>query len=499
MNHVRSYSSDNSAQYEKSNSNSSLTKNANGGSMGSSPIFRATSNSNIEERKSSMGMDKSKSRSLLHSLTNLTTINLSSIPNLTTALPPTPAMHWKKIDASGKAPPRCLRGHTMCMIDEKIYIFGGCDNKVCYNDLYVFDADTSWWMHCKTNGTPPAPCRAHSCVTIDKKIYFFGGGDGPTYYNDLYILDTQTLTWYKPNVGGDIPGARRAHAMWTYNKKIYIFAGGDGSRALNDVYALSISPPSSSFYNNTISSVVAENSPRFRSSTITGVTGDSRSPIIGSLSDRGSVISGGGNSNNNTLTKSMARNTVIGNSSTTTSNNNNNNNTPTLLDYIYTWTHINTTGKSPSPRGYHTSNIVGSKVIVFGGSDGHECFNDIHILDLKTNHWSRIDADQPIPRLSHSSTQVGSYLFIIGGHDGMKYSRDVLLLNLVTMNWETRKVYGKVPSGRGYHTAVLYDSRIYVFGGYDGHHVFNEMYALELSACAYLPQITDFEVAEMVE
>jgi len=486
---MRSYSSDNSLQWEKNTSTVNTTRHTNTGSMGSSPIFRATSNSNIEERKSSIGIDRSKSRSLLQTLTNISSLNLNSIPNVvTTALPPTPAMHWKKIDATGKAPPRSLRGHTMCMIEEKIYVFGGCDNKVCYNDLYIFDADTNWWMHCKTNGTPPSPCRAHSCVAIDDDIYFFGGGDGPTYYNNLYVLDTRTLTWYKPKVDGDLPGARRAHTMWAYNNMIYIFAGGDGSKALNDVYALSITPPSTSFTNNTLATALAENSPRFVGSVI-GSSGasDCKSPVVGSLSERSSVIG------TSSLNK-MSRNTILG-----SNNGNNNNTTPTILDYTFTWSNIKTTGKSPSPRGYHTSNLVGSKVIVFGGSDGHECFNDIHILDLKTNHWSRIDADQPIPRLSHSSTQVGSYLFIIGGHDGIKYSREVLLLNLVTMNWETRKVYGKVPSGRGYHTAVLYDSRIYVFGGYDGHHVFNEMYALELSACAYLPQITDFEVAEMVD
>jgi len=492
MNHSRSYSSDTGGQSGKNGSVSTLARNANANSMGSSPIFRASSNGQIEDRKGSI--DKSRSRSMLQSLTNMSNINLGSIPNLpSTALPPTPAMHWKKIDPCGKAPPRSLRGHTMCMINEKIYVFGGCDNKVCYNDLYIFDADTNWWMHCKTNGTPPPPCRAHSCVAIDDDIYFFGGGDGPTYYNSIYVLDTNTLTWYKPKVDGEIPGARRAHAMWTYNNMIYIFAGGDGSKALNDVYALSISPPSSSFSNNTISTAnfsnIVENSPRFMANVINN-NSDVRSPVIGSFSDRGSVYA---NSNNSTLTKGMSTQYMKN------GGNANNNGPPTILDYTFTWTQIQTTGKPPAPRGYHTSNLVGSKVIVFGGSDGHECFNDIHILDLKTNHWSRVEADQPIPRLSHSSTQVGSYLFIIGGHDGMKYSRDVLLLNLVTMNWETRKVYGTVPSGRGYHTAVLYDSRIYIFGGYDGHHVFNEMYALELSACAYLPQITDFEVAEMVE
>jgi len=491
MNHSRSASSEAAAQWGKCASVNSLARNATSNPAISSPVYKTSSNGALDEGKENL--DKNKSRSLLQSMTNMSNANLSSIPNLpSNALPPTPAMHWKKIDSYGKVPPRALRGHTMCMIEEKIYIFGGCDNKVCYNDLYIFDADTNWWMHSKTNGTPPPPCRAHSCIAIDNDIYFFGGGDGPTYYSDIYILDTTTLTWYKPKVDGDVPGARRAHTMWTYNNMIYIFAGGDGSKALNDVYALSITSPSTTLTNNTISTPTIENSPRVGNSLVNGSSGsvvDGRSPVIGSVGDRASVYTN--LSNSNLFKGGVNSPSIYKNTPQTT--------TPTLLDYTYTWSLIQTTGKPPAPRGYHTSSIVGSKVIVFGGSDGHECFNDIHILDLKTNHWSRIDADQPVPRLSHSSTQVGSYLFIIGGHDGMKYSRDVLLLNLVTMNWETRKIYGTIPSGRGYHTAVLYDSRIYMFGGYDGHHVFNEMYALELSACAYLPQITDFEVAEMVE
>lgn len=391
--HSRSFSPETS-QWQKGSITLSRTNNSD--SFNSSPVF------NQDDKKIN---DKSKSRSISQSLTRISSLNINQM----STLPPTTAMHWKKIEACGKAPPRPLRAHTMCMIGEKIYIFGGCDTKVCYNDLYIFDADTNWWLHNKTIGTAPPPCRAHSSTAIDDNIFIFGGGDGPTYYNVIYILNTKTLTWSQPVVEGDIPGSRRAHTMWTYNHMIYIFAGGDGAKALNDVYALS------------------------------------------------------------------------------------------LINDKYVWSVVKTTGKPPVPRGYHTSNIVGSKVIVYGGSDGHECFNDIHILDMMTNHWTRIDADRPIPRLSHTSTQVGSYLFIIGGHDGMKYSRDVILLNLVTMNWETRKVYGVIPSGRGYHSSILYDSRIYVFGGYDGHQVFNDMFALELSACAYLPQITDFEVAEMVE
>jgi hypothetical protein len=67
-------------------------------------------------------------------------------------------------------------------------------------------------------------------------------------------------------------------------------------------------------------------------------------------------------------------------------------------------------------------------------------------------------------------------------------------LLIVSMNWERRKVYGSAPKARGYHTAVLYDSRLYIIGGYDGKNFFDDVYILELSSCAYLPQITNFEV-----
>lgn len=47
-----------------------------------------------------------------------------------------------------------------------------------------------------------------------------------------------------------------------------------------------------------------------------------------------------------------------------------------------TWSKLESTGRPPISRGYHTSNLVGDKLVVYGGSDGHECFNDVHVLDL---------------------------------------------------------------------------------------------------------------------
>jgi hypothetical protein len=49
-----------------------------------------------------------------------------------------------------------------------------------------------------------------------------------------------------------------------------------------------------------------------------------------------------------------------------------------------TWEEWKTKGDPPARKGYHTANLVGDKMIVFGGSDGHASFADVHVLDLGT-------------------------------------------------------------------------------------------------------------------
>jgi hypothetical protein len=51
------------------------------------------------------------------------------------------------------------------------------------------------------------------------------------------------------------------------------------------------------------------------------------------------------------------------------------------------WQNLLPAGQVPVPRGYHTANLVGDKLVVFGGSDGHECFSDVHVCDL-SKYWA---------------------------------------------------------------------------------------------------------------
>ncbi|KAH8648017.1 hypothetical protein BGZ60DRAFT_423429 [Tricladium varicosporioides] len=325
---------------------------------------------------------------------------------------PASGMYWSRAPVSGSSH-TSLRAHTTTLIGSNIYVFGGCDSRSCFNELYVLDADAFYFSCPFVCGEIPVPLRAMTCTAVGKKLIVFGGGDGPAYYNDVYVLDTVNFRWSKPKIGGDRqPSKRRAHTACLYRNGIYVFGGGDGVRALNDVWRLDVADTNKMSW-KLISA-----------------------PSSGSVEDK----------------------------------------------------------TKPKARGYHTANMVGSKLIIFGGSDGGECFRDVWVFDVETLLFSPVHIPISYPRLSHTATIVGSYLFVIGGHDGVEYSNEVLLLNLVTMVWDKRKIYGQPPKPRGYHGAVLHDSRLVVVGGFDGGEVFGDVQVLELAVHAYYSQISHFSI-----
>ncbi|KAI3399923.1 hypothetical protein diail_5079 [Diaporthe ilicicola] len=347
-------------------------------------------------------------------------------PTSSTHVAPAPSsgMYWSRAPVSGRPHP-ALRAHTTTIIGSNIYVFGGCDSRACFNDLYVLDADAFHWSQPYVSGDIPVPLRAMTCTAVGKKLVVFGGGDGPAYYNEVYVLDTVNFRWTKPRIMGDrVPSKRRAHTACLYKNGIYVFGGGDGVRALNDIWRLDVSDLSKMSWK-----------------------------LVSSPTDEGG-----------SKTKSPGGSTTPGKDS------------------------------KPKARGYHTANIVDGKLIIFGGSDGGECFNDVWVYDIETHAWKSAPVSGTFRRLSHTATIVGSYLFVIGGHDGNEYSNDVLLLNLVQMTWDKRKVYGLPPSGRGYHGTVLHDSRLLTIGGFDGGEVFGDVWILEMAVHAYYSQISHFQI-----
>ncbi|KZP05813.1 galactose oxidase, partial [Athelia psychrophila] len=327
-------------------------------------VTGAASSSNVEQKKrvvSNSGAAEARPR-------------MRYVPKLphTESYPvaPTTGMYWSRASVFGETPGRPMKAHSATVVDNVVWVFGGCDETGCYRDVYCFDTETMHWSHPTMTGEIPPPCRAHTATLIDRKIVFIAGGQGPNYYDKTYILDTITRRWKLAQIEGVNPPPRRAHTAVLYKGQIWVFGGGNGMQALNDVWALD----------------VAHGVEKLK------------------------------------------------------------------------WTKIDTHGKKPQERGYHTANLVGNHMVVIGGSDGRDTYQDIWFLNLDTALWTKAKLDKEYKRLSHTATQVGSYLFVLGGYEGSAFSPEMLLFNLVTLQWEHRAAYGKPPIQRGYHTTVLTDS-----------------------------------------
>ncbi|KAK4520427.1 uncharacterized protein ATC70_008562 [Mucor velutinosus] len=308
-------------------------------------------------------------------------------------------------------------------------------------DVSYAPAPAMYWSCPEMYGTRPPKLRAHASVVYNGKMFVYGGTSKNKCSDTLYVLELDTFTWSMPRVYGKVPPACRAHCLLANpsNGKIYLFGGGDGQKYHNHLYIL-----------DTHTMIWS------RPKTL-GQKPSERRAHITVLWQHAIYVFGGGDG-----TKAL-------------------NDVHRLDLKTKEWTAIDTKGTKPTCRGYHTGTLVGSKLVIFGGSDGKECFGGIHVLDLKTSVWHPIHLDEQVPRLSHSAICVGSFLFVIAGHD-------------VNMSWETRAVYGQAPTPCGYHTTVLYDSRIFLFGGYNGSSFSNDVYILDLSSYAYLPQIVNFTI-----
>lgn len=155
------------------------------------------------------------------------------------------------------------------------------------------------------------------------------------------------MQWSHPDMVGDIPPPCRAHTATLVDRKIVVFGGGQGPTYYNAVYVL-----------DTITRRWTR--PKFD----TAIPAPRRAHTAVLYRDKIWVFGGGNGVQalNDLWTLDVS----------------------VPIDKMK-WEEIETQGKKPTCRGYHTANLVGDVMIVLGGSDGKECFSDIWCLNLGTD------------------------------------------------------------------------------------------------------------------
>ncbi|KAF4522219.1 hypothetical protein B566_EDAN007370 [Ephemera danica] len=142
---------------------------------------------------------------------------------------------WSRPPVHGKIP-GARDGHSACVIDHCMYVFGGFEEDVdrFSQDVHKLDLRTFTWSHIITLGEAPSFRDFHTASAIGPCMYVFGGrGDemGPyhsqsdVYCNNIMFLDTRSQRWHRPVTQGEPPAGRRI----VYQGELYVFGGYNGN------------------------------------------------------------------------------------------------------------------------------------------------------------------------------------------------------------------------------------------------------------------------------
>ena len=147
-----------------------------------------------------------------------------------------------------------------------------------------------------------------------------------------------------------------------------------------------------------------------------------------------------------------------------------------LVEWI--WVPVSALQQGPSARMNHASALVGRKIVVHGGWDGEETFNDLWIFNTDSFGWMqpRTSGFAPSPRFGHTMNLTDDgRLLTFGGcsiskdSGSPKYNDDLRELDTGSMVWSRPRVQGDAPTGRYGHSASLMgpsNNQLVIVGGW---------------------------------
>ncbi|NGX33952.1 MAG: hypothetical protein K1060chlam1_00296 [Candidatus Anoxychlamydiales bacterium] len=246
-----------------------------------------------------------------------------------------------------------------------------------------------YWTRPEMSGHLPSKRSGHTARAVGHLMYVFGGYNGKDYFGDVNVLNTDTMRWDRVYTAGTPPFPRTRHTFLRLQfgraatPKLVVFGGGD-DRGLDQ-------EPGKVFILDTAKKIWSRPMifgdppcPRWGHTAIR--YGDTRIAVVGGHSGpKGRFL------NDVFLGDLRPTELVDGDPDN---------------HYNFVWTELKMSSESMPPRMGHTASYIGShKIVVYGGTDDNQVFNDIWLLDLKRRIWQAVERQLgSLPRsLEHSA------------------------------------------------------------------------------------------------
>lgn len=131
---------------------------------------------------------------------------------------------WLKVMA--QSPYAVLYGHSIINYGNKLYMFGGSNNKnkkIPFSQTLTFSLMYFSYKLLPLAGTAPPERDGHTTNLISLKsgmhVFLFGGSNENLFYNDIHLLDFETRRWCCRIPKGKVPMPRDQHASFVYPAK----------------------------------------------------------------------------------------------------------------------------------------------------------------------------------------------------------------------------------------------------------------------------------------
>jgi N-acetylneuraminic acid mutarotase len=146
-------------------------------------------------------------------------------------------------------------------------------------------------------------------------------------------------------------------------------------------------------------------------------------------------------------------------------------------------------GEKPLNRAQHVALTTPAdkqeRIFVFGGHhDPNSRLNDTWFFEIKSMQWRRVGSEKdntqnlesaigaPSPRANTSAVLYDGKVYVFGGHGGVSFARiafnDMYAFDLATETWEKIQYGNNPPEPRGGHsTFASGDGKIFVYGGWN--------------------------------
>jgi hypothetical protein len=157
---------------------------------------------------------------------------------------------WKKVNYKQKRIfiPKPRSGHQVCLINKKIYLFGGYiyssfkwkKFENIDNILYSFDLKNEKWKIEEINSlNEPDERYFHGMTTFNEFIFIFGGFNYGEL-GDFWKFNTITNEWIQIKNSKNLPSSRFGCKMVTMENKIYLIGGLFRNTPYKEIYEFDI-------------------------------------------------------------------------------------------------------------------------------------------------------------------------------------------------------------------------------------------------------------------